>query len=195
MDFILYFCSSKNKMKLPIYVYNDKILTLPGADIDNTFPNLSQIIEDMFETMYNAGGIGLAAHQVGIPIKLFIVDVSHYSEADDSLKDFKKVFINSEIIEEGEEDLIFTEGCLSFPGLQIDIKRKTKIKLKYQDENFVVHEEWFDGIASRCIQHEHDHTNGILFLKKTDALRRRLVDSKVKQILKRNFSTNYKCKL
>jgi peptide deformylase len=182
-------------MKLPIYIYNDKVLTQPGKEVDKDYPNLSQLIEDMFETMYGASGIGLAAHQIGIPIKLFVIDISHYKEGDESLVDFKKVFINSEIIEEEGEEKEIQEGCLSLPGLQLEIKRKPKIKIKYLDENFIEHEEWFEGLAARCIQHEHDHTNGILFLKRVSTLRRRLLDSKLRQIVKRNFSTNYKYKI
>lgn len=181
-------------MKLPIYIYDNKVLTQPGNIVEKDHPNLQQLIEDMFETMYAASGIGLAAHQVGIPIKLFVIDISHYSEGDASLVNFKKVFINSEIMEEDGKNEEVEEGCLSLPGLSISIKRKSKIKIKYLDENFVEHEEWFDGLASRCIQHEHDHTNGILFIKRIDALRRALLKNKLLQIVKRNFSTNYRYK-
>lgn len=181
-------------MILPIYIYNDKVLTQPGELVDKDRPGLKELIENMFETMYAAGGIGLAAHQIGLPIKLFVVDITNYSEGDESLKEFKKVFINSEILEEEGEEYEIIEGCLSFPALRIDIKRKPKIKLKYLDENFVEHEEWFDGLAARCIQHEHDHTNGVLFIQKTNPLRRRLLQSKLQQIVKRKFSTNYKYK-
>lgn len=182
-------------MKLPIYIYNDKVLTQPGNPVEKDYPNISQLIEDMFETMYGASGIGLAAHQIGIPIKLFVIDISHYGEGDETLKGFKKVFINSEITEEEGEEVEIQEGCLSVPGIHIEVKRKPKIKLKYLDENFIEHEEWFEGLAARCIQHEHDHTNGVLFLKRISPLRRRLMDSKLQQIVKRNFSTNYKYKI
>jgi peptide deformylase len=182
-------------MKLPIYIYNDKVLTQPGKTIEKDHNNLAQLIEDMFETMYGAGGIGLAAHQIGLPLRLFVIDISHYGEGDESLKEFKKVFINSEVIEEEGEEIEITEGCLSLPGLHVGVKRKPKIKLKYFDENFVEHEEWFEGLAARCIQHEHDHTNGVLFLNRISALRRRLMQGKLQQIVKRNFSTNYKYKL
>ena len=104
------------------------------------------------------------------------------------------MFINSEIIEEDGEEESFSEGCLSIPGIHEEIKRKPKIKLKYFDENFVEHEEWFDGLAARCIQHEHDHTNGILITKKISAFRRRMIQSKLNNIVKRNFSTTYKYK-
>lgn len=181
-------------MKLPIYIYNNNILNQPGISIDKDYLDLKILIDNMFETMYGASGIGLAAHQIGLPIKLFVIDISHYSEGDESLKDFKKVFINSEILETDGEDIEIEEGCLSIPGIHVYVKRKSRVKLKYLDENFIVHEQWFEGLAARCIQHEHDHTNGILFLKKVPALRLRLLESKLKQVIKRNFSTNYKYK-
>lgn len=182
-------------MKLPIYIYNDKVLTQVGEAVDKDYPNLNQLISDMFDTMYGASGIGLTAHQIGIPLRLFVVDLTHYKEGDESLNDFKKVFINSEIIEEEGEEIEIKEGCLSIPGLHLEIKRRPKIKLKYLDENFVEHEEWFEDLAARCIQHEHDHTNGILFLKRVPALRRGLIQNKLQKIVKRNFSTNYKYKI
>lgn len=177
-----------------IYIYNDPILSLPGEAIDNTYPELPQLIEDMFETMINAHGIGLAAHQIGLPIRLFVVDISHYVEGDENMRGFKKVFINSEILEEDGEEFPAEEGCLSIPGIHEPVIRKPRIKLKYQDENFVEHEEWFDGLAARCIQHEHDHTNGILITKKISAFRRKLIQSKLNLLIKRNFSTNYRYK-
>lgn len=178
-------------MKLPIYIYNEKVLTEQGKSIDKNYPKLSLLIEDMFETMTAASGIGLAAHQIGIPIKLFVINISHYEKGDDKLKDFKKVFINSKVIEEEGEEVSVHEGCLSIPGINIEIKRKPKIKLKYFDENFIEHEEWFDGLAARCILHEHDHTNGILFLKRISSFQYKLLESNLKQIIKRNFSTSY----
>lgn len=181
-------------MILPIYIYNDKTLMLPGESINKDYPDLPLLIDNMFETMYQASGIGLAAHQIGKPIKLFIVDITNYKEGDSNLSNFKKVFINSEIIEEDGDDKKFDEGCLSFPGLTIPIIRKDKIKLKYSDENFIEHEEWFDGLAARVIQHEHDHTNGMLFNRRTSAFYRELNKGKINDIIKRNFLTNYRYK-
>jgi len=182
-------------MILPIHIYGTKVLNEPGATIDKYYPDLSKLIEDMFETMYASSGIGLAAHQVGVPINLFIIDITNYKEGDEKLKDFKKVFINSEIIEFSGEDHSVEEGCLSFPGIHFDIKRKTVIKLKYLDENFVEHEEIFDGLASRCIQHEYDHTQGILFTHRTSPFNRSVVKSKLENVVKGKFLTNYKYKL
>lgn len=182
-------------MILPIHIYGNKVLTEPGIIIDKDYPELSKIIEDMFETMYASGGIGLAAHQIGIPIKLFIIDITNYKKGDEKLKDFKKVFINSEIIEFDGEDHTIEEGCLSFPSVHFNIKRKTIIKLKYLDENFILHEEIFDGLASRCIQHEYDHTNGILFTNRATPFSRSIAKGKLDNIVKGKFLTNYKYKL
>lgn len=182
-------------MKLPVYIYGNKILEKSGELVTKDYPELSVLIENMFETMYAASGIGLAAHQIGLPLRLFVIDITNYKEGDTNLKEFKKVFINSEIIEEGEEITSVEEGCLSVPGIHFNVKRPSKIKLKYFDGNFVEHEEWFDGLAARCIQHEHDHTQGILFTKKTSALSRQLSSSKLKNIEKGNFSANYKYKM
>jgi len=182
-------------MILPIQIYGNKVLTQPGTSIDKNYPELSKLIEDMFETMYASSGIGLAAHQIGLPIKLFIVDISHYKEGDEKLKLFKKVFINSEILEYSGEEESINEGCLSFPGIDFNIKRKPIIKLKYLDENFVEHEETFDGLAARCIQHEHDHTQGILFTHRASSLSRSLMRSKLENVEKGKFQTNYKYKI
>ena len=130
-----------------------------------------------------------------MPIRLFVVDITNYSEADEKLESFKKVFINSEILESSEEIDSFEEGCLSVPAIRFNVKRPKKIRVRYLDENFVEYDEWFDGLPARCIQHEHDHTLGILFMQKTTALSRRLAQGKLRDIVKRNFSTNYKYKV
>jgi len=178
-------------MQLPILIYGNKILEKPGQTIDKEYPSLSELISNMFETMSAANGIGLAAHQIGLPIRLFLVNI----KGDEKIKDFKKVFINSEIIETDEEEESSEEGCLSIPGVHFTITRAAKIKLKYLDDNFIEHEEWFDGLAARCIQHEHDHTQGILFTKKASAFSRTLNQSKLKNIVKGKFLANYKYKL
>lgn len=182
-------------MELPILIYGNKILEQPGQTIDKEYPDLQELINNMFETMAAASGIGLAAHQIGIPIRLFIVDIRQYNKEDEKYKEFKKVFINSEIVEVEEEETSVEEGCLSIPGVKFTITRATKVKLKYFDEIFIEHEEWFDDIAARCIQHEHDHTQGILFTKKASAFSRTLNQSKLKNIVKGKFLANYKYKL
>jgi len=182
-------------MVLPIYIYGEKILNNSGENITSEYPDLNILIENMFETMLKAKGIGLAAQQIGLAINLFVINITHYKEGDELLKDFKKVFINSEILETSDDEQSFVEGCLSIPDIHLSVKRPTKIKLKYFDENFVEHIEWFDGLAARCIQHEYDHTQGNLFLLKASPFERKMASGKLKDILKGNFVTNYKCKI
>lgn len=181
-------------MILPIYAYGEKVLNSKGDNIDASYPNLSDIIDNMFETMRQANGIGLAAQQIGLDIKLFVIDLTDYSEVDPELKDFKKVFINSEIVELSEETMVAEEGCLSFPGIYFKVQRPTKVKLRYLDENFQEKEEWFDGLPARCVQHEHDHTEGITFLKYMSPVRKNIMQSKLNNILKRNFNSAFKVK-
>ena len=181
-------------MILPIYTYGQNVLNTKGEQITKDYPNLNVLIEDMFQTMKQAFGIGLAAQQIGLPIKLFVIDLTEYGKVDEALIGFKKVFINSEIIEASEEERKFEEGCLSFPGFHIDITRPERVKLKYMNENFEEKEEWFEGIAARCVMHEHDHTEGITFIKQIGNLQKKMLEGKLKIILKQNFSTNYKVK-
>jgi peptide deformylase len=181
-------------MILPIYAYGEKVLNSKGDNIDASYPNLSDIIENMFETMRQANGIGLAAQQVGLDIKLFVIDLTDYSEVDPELKDFKKVFINSEILELSEETMVAEEGCLSFPGIYFKVQRPTKVKLRYLDETFQEKEEWFDGLSARCVQHEHDHTEGITFLKYMSPVRKNMMQGKLKNILNKNFHSSFKVK-
>ena len=181
-------------MILPIYAYGEKVLNSKGDNIDASYPNLSDIIENMFETMRQANGIGLAAQQVGLDIKLFVIDLTDYSEVDPELKDFKKVFINSEILELSEETMVAEEGCLSFPGIYFKVQRPTKVKLRYLDETFQEKEEWFDGLSARCVQHEHDHTEGVTFLKYMSPIRKNMMQNKLNNILKRNFNSAFKVK-
>ena len=181
-------------MILPIYAYGEKVLNSKGDNIDASYPSLSVIIENMFETMRQANGIGLAAQQVGLDIKLFVIDLTDYSEVDPELKDFKKVFINSEILELSEETMVAEEGCLSFPGIYFKVQRPTKVKLRYLDETFQEKEEWFDGLSARCVQHEHDHTEGITFLKYMSPVRKNMMQGKLKNILNKNFHSSFKVK-
>jgi peptide deformylase len=181
-------------MVLPIYTYGEKVLSQKGEFITSDYPNLSELIQDMFETMDSANGIGLAAQQIGINIKLFIVDLVDYEKVDPELKQFKKVFINSEILETLDDDFISEEGCLSFPDIYFKIKRPSKIKLRYLDENFIQQEEWFSGLPARCILHEHDHTEGITFLKYMTPIKRNILQSKLKMLLIKNFNVSYKIK-
>ena len=181
-------------MILPIIPYGNPVLKKMGEEITPEYPELKEFINSMLETLKSSRGLGLAAHQVGIPIKLFLVDLSAYGEVNVALKNFKKVFINTEILEESGEEWYFEEGCLSIPGIHEDIKRKPKIKIRYFDESFVCHEEEFDGLQARVIQHEYDHSQGILMTDKMAPLRKRMLQKKIKLILKGDVNTSYKMK-
>lgn len=182
-------------MVLPIYSHGNSVLKKDGEEVKNDHEGLEELIDNMFDTMAAAGGIGLAAHQVGIPIRLFVVDIAHYAEADENLKDFRKVFINSEVIEEGEDMDVFEEGCLSFPGLHFSINRPTRVKMRYQDENFDTHEEWLGKLAARVVLHEHDHTRGVVFSDKLAPLKRKMIKSKLDKIKRGDFVSSFKVKI
>jgi len=178
-------------MKLPIVAYGDPVLKRVGTDIDEDYPELKQLISDMFDTMYYANGVGLAAPQIGLPIRLFIVDTG---EDEDGSPGYKKVFINAQIVEETGEPWVFNEGCLSIPDIRENISRKPNIKINYLDENFVEHTDDVDGLAARVIQHEYDHIEGKLFTDKVSVLRKTMLKSKLDAISKGNIKTDYKMK-
>ena len=153
----------------------------------------------MKETMYGAFGVGLAAPQIGLPIRLFLVDTSPFAEDDefteeeqDALKNFKRTFINAEILEEEGDEWAFNEGCLSIPDVREDVFRQPKIKMQYQDENFETHTEEFDGLIARVIQHEYDHIEGVLFTDKLSSLKKRLIKGKLSNISKGKISVDYR---
>ncbi|CAN5259092.1 peptide deformylase [soil metagenome] len=184
-------------MILPIVAFGDPVLKKVGKEIDKDFPHLEKLINDMFETMYHAKGVGLAAPQVGKSIRLFIVDATPFSEEPDTeeeaaLKDFKKIFINAKITEEEGEEWKFNEGCLSIPKIREDILRKPKIKITYVDQFFKEQTETFEGIAARIIQHEYDHIEGKLFTDRINPIRRRLLQGKLNDITKGNIDVDYK---
>jgi peptide deformylase len=186
-------------MILPIRSYGDPVLKKMAQDIEPGHAGLKELIADMFETMYAANGVGLAAPQIGQSIRLFIVDASPFAEDDDGkpteeahLKDFKKVFINPYIVEEDGEEWGFEEGCLSIPNIREEVFREERIVLQYQDENFKEHEEVFTGFAARVIQHEHDHLDGILFVDHLAPLRRRLLNGKLRDISNGKTDVKYK---
>ncbi len=179
-------------MKLKVYSHGNKILRQEGEWIEPGHKGLQELIDNMFETMYDASGIGLAAQQIGQPLKLFILDLTDIGY--DSIDGFKKVFINSEIIEQSDGTSEHDEGCLSFPGLNLKIERPKRVKLYYQDENFNEYEEWFDGMSSTAVQHEHDHTEGIVFTNHVQPIRKRLIQSKLNDISKGKIDTFYRMK-
>lgn len=186
-------------MILPIVAYGDPVLRKVGKEITKDYPNLKELIANMQETMYNASGVGLAAPQIGKDIRLFIVDATPFAEDEDLdenerevLKDFKKVFINPEIIEEEGEEWAFNEGCLSIPDVRNDVFRKPKVTFKYQDEDFNTHTDTLDGIAARVFQHEYDHIEGILFTDKISSLKKRLIKKKLENISKGKINAGYR---
>ncbi len=186
-------------MILPIVAYGDPILKQVCEPIDSDYSDLEELIENMFETMYEANGVGLAAPQIGRDIRLFIVDASPFADDEEldeeerkSLADFKHVFINAEIIDESGEPWDFEEGCLSIPDIREFVSREPEITIAYQDQNFNKHERTFNGLAARVIQHEHDHTEGILFTDHIGAFRRRMLKGKLQDITNGNITSRYK---
>ncbi len=181
-------------MVLPILAYGSPILRIAGENLTKDYPGLKELIDNMYDTLYAADGVGLAAHQIGQALKLFIVDTSPFSDKYPEAKDFKRVFINTEIIEKNGDDLSFEEGCLSFPGVREDVSRPPFIKVRYFDENFKKHEEEFTGIVARVIQHEFDHTNGVFFIDKINPLRKMLLKNRLNNIIKGVVDVKYKMK-
>ena len=185
-------------MILPIVAYGTPVLKKKGKDITPEYPAFEQLLENMWETMYEANGVGLAAPQVGIAIRLFIVDASPFADDDElteeeqkQLTGFKKVFINPQIEESGEE-WAFNEGCLSIPDIREDVYRQEEIQIRYWDENFKEHTEQYTGLAARVIQHEFDHIEGVLITDKLSPLKKRLIKGKLNNIAKGNIDVDYK---
>jgi len=181
-------------MILPIMAYGDPVLRKETEEIDADYPDLNLLLEDMFETMYNAQGVGLAAPQINRAIRIFIIDASPFEEHEPPLKDFKRVFINPIILEEKGEEWKFEEGCLSIPGIREDVSRKPEVLIEYYNEKFELVEEKLDGLAARIIQHEYDHLEGILFTDKINPLKKRLLKGKLSDITKGNISSKYRMK-
>ncbi|MFA7272815.1 MAG: peptide deformylase [Crocinitomicaceae bacterium] len=190
-------------MILPIVAYGDPVLKKEAEEIEKDYPELEKLIADMFETMYNAQGVGLAAPQVGKSIRLFIVDGSPFAERDEDeeedpmakgMEDFKKVFINPIIEEEKGEEWGFNEGCLSIPKIREEVFRQEEIVISYYDENWNLKEETFDGYKARIIQHEYDHIEGILFTDHLSILKRRMLTKKLQNISKGEVEVDYRMK-
>ena len=186
-------------MILPIVAYGDPILRKVGKDISKDYPKLDELITNMWETMYNAHGVGLAAPQVGLPIRLFLVDTTPFADDEElneeereALDGFKKVFINAKIQEEDGEGWNFNEGCLSIPDIREDVKRKPEITISYLDEDFNEQTETYDGLLARVIQHEYDHIQGVLFTDKLSSLKKRLLKSRLDKISKGKINVDYK---
>lgn len=186
-------------MILPIVAYGDPVLKKKAVEIDKDYPKLSELIDNMYETMYGAYGVGLAAPQIGLAIRLFLVDTEPFSDDESftedeqaQLKNFKKTFINPIILEENGDEWAFNEGCLSIPDVREDVFRQPKIKIQYQDKNFETHVEEYDGLIARVIQHEYDHIEGVLFTDKLSSFKKRLIKGKLLNISKGKIKIDYK---
>ena len=182
-------------MLLPVTLYGDPILKKRAEDIAADYPNLQDVIKNMWQTMYVASGVGLAAPQVGLSIRLFVVDTAQLAEKrKKEFKGIKKVFINPTILNEEGEEWKYEEGCLSIPAIREDVFRKPTIKIRYFDENFNEFTEEFDEINARVIQHEYDHIEGVLFVDKLKPLKRKLLLPKLNKIMRGEVDVDYRVK-
>lgn len=175
-----------------IVAYGDPVLKKAASEIKKGEIDVKQLAQEMFETMYEASGVGLAAPQIGKSIRMFVVDAEAMDEEE--CAGFKKVFINPEMIEEHGKEWTFNEGCLSIPDIREDVDRPEMIRIRYFDENWNEHEEEYDGLKARVIQHEYDHIEGILFTDHISAFRKRLIKGKLQNISKGKVSPPYKMK-
>lgn len=182
-------------MILPITIYGHPVLRKVAKDIDKDYPDLEKFKADMWQTMYFADGVGLAAPQVGRSIRMFVLDASTFAEDEPELEGFKKMFINARITERLGEEWSMSEGCLSIPGLNEDVTRPETIRIEYYDENWEFHDEEYSGFAARIIQHEYDHLDGIMFTDHCSPLRKRLLKSKLTGISKGKFDAKYRFNL
>ena len=188
-------------MILPIIGYGDPVLRKVGEEIPQDFPNLKEVVANMYDTMYNAYGVGLAAPQVGLSLRLFVVDTSPFGEDEDLeeeeqelLKNFKRTVINPKMLKEEGEEWGFNEGCLSIPEVREDVYRNEQITIEYFDEDFNKKTEVFDGLIARVIQHEYDHIEGILFTDKISYLKKQLKKKKLQNIMEGKTRPDYKMK-
>ena len=181
-------------MILPIIAFGSPVLRKKCDEISIDYLELDVLLENMWETMYESSGVGLAAPQINKSIRLFLVDTTPFMEEEETDKAIKKIFINAIILEEEGDEWTFNEGCLSIPEIREDIQRKPIITIKYQDENFDWHTDTFDGVTARIIQHEYDHIEGILFTDKISPLRKRMIKRKLENISKGNIEVSYRMK-
>ena len=182
-------------MILPIYTYGSAVLRKQAEPIAADYPELNTLITNMYDTMYKAEGVGLAAPQVGLAIRLLVIDLVAFKEDDPELGAFKVVMINPTILERSEEEVTLEEGCLSIPGVHENVSRSEHIKIKYQDASFNEYTEEFNGYKARVIQHEYDHLDGILFVDYCSPLKKRLLKGKLSDISKGNVTTSYRIKV
>jgi peptide deformylase len=182
-------------MIYPIVVYGSPILRQVAREIDKDYPNLKALIPDMFDTMYKSDGMGLAAPQIGKSIRVIVIDASSLADEDPSVTGFKKAFINPKLEVLGEETIVMNEGCLSLPKIREDVERGNRVRVSYYDENWEFHEEEYDGLRARVIQHEYDHLEGLMFIDRISPLRRKLLKGKLNDISKGKVDVSYKIKV
>jgi peptide deformylase len=189
-------------MILPIVAYGDPVLKMEAEEIDESYPELKELIANMFETMYQAKGVGLAAPQIGKSIRLFIVDGAPFADEEGEepdpkaagIESFKKVFINPIIEDESGPKWSFQEGCLSIPKIRENVSRHEKLRISYYDENWSFHEETYEGYAARIIQHEYDHIEGILFTDHLNPLKKKLLQKRLLNISSGQITIDYRMK-
>lgn len=188
-------------MVLPIIAYGDPVLRKVATDISPDYPNLNTLIANMYDTMNYAYGVGLAAPQIGLPIRLFVVDTAPFADDDDLIEEertflsnFKKTFINAKITEETGDKWPFNEGCLSIPGVREDVSRQKQITIEFVDEQFTPQQLTLSGLAARVVQHEYDHIEGILFTDKLSSFKKQLIKGKLTNISKGKVKVDYRMK-
>ena len=181
-------------MILPIYTYGQPILRKENQPIDTDYPDLKKLVEDMFETMHHAEGIGLAAPQIGLSLRMFVIDGDALADKSPECRNFKRVMINPEILETSKETISLEEGCLSFPGIHEKVIRAAKIRIKYFDADFNEHEEDLNGFAARIAQHEYEHLEGRVFIDSLSPIRKQLNKNKLNKLIKGKTVCDYKIK-
>lgn len=181
-------------MILPVYLYGQPVLRKKAEDVPQDYPDLKQLVENMFETMYNADGVGLAAPQVGLSIRVLVIDADVMKDDFPECKGFKRAMINPDIVEKSEEEIQMEEGCLSLPGVHEKVARAKRIRVKYMDENLEEHDEVVDGFAARVVQHECEHLEGHVFIDNISAIRRQLNKGKLNGIIKGTARCSYRAK-
>lgn len=179
-------------MLLPIVIYGHPTLRKIAEDIPSDFPDLQKFLNNLWQTMDEADGVGLAAPQVGKSIRIFVVDANCFTETNPECAGFRKAFINAHILEHSDDGIRRNEGCLSVPGIHEDVTRPDKIRIAYQDENGTQQEETYEGIKAWIIQHEYDHLEGIIFTDHLSALKKRLLKGKLSGISQGKFKADYR---
>lgn len=181
-------------MIYPIVIYGDEVLRKRCEPVASDDPGLKKLVGDMFLTLEEAEGVGLAAPQIGKNIRLFVIDCTPWGEDDPSCADYKRAFINAEIYAFSDEKKTYNEGCLSFPGIHVDVQRSLAIRMRYLDEDMQPHDEEFTGLKAWVIQHEYDHIEGTVFTDRISPLRRNLLKSKLVNLAKGKYRCSYKTK-